>query len=152
VRAAAFLPAGTRAEIVGEGTQREELERLAEALGVADRVRFRGRVSDGELRDLYARCAVVFYAPFDEDYGLVTVEAFQSRKPVVTTTDAGGPLEFVREGVSGLVTAPEPEAIGAALARLLGDAPAARRMGEAGYDSVRGLSWDFVIGTLTATA
>ena len=35
------------------------------------------------------------YAPFDEDYGYVTLEAFLARKPVITTTDAGGTLEFV---------------------------------------------------------
>ena len=44
------------------------------------------------------------FPPFDEDYGYVTLEAFLARKPVVTTTDAGGPLEFVEDGVTGLVT------------------------------------------------
>ena len=64
--------------------------------------------------------AVVF-PPFDEDYGYVTLEGFLARKPVVTTTDAGGPLEFVEHGVTGLVTDPDPEAIGAAIARLAAD-------------------------------
>ena len=48
-----------------------------------------------------------YYAPLNEDYGYVTVEAFLSRKPVVTTTDAGGPLEFVTDGETGLVAEPD---------------------------------------------
>jgi glycosyltransferase involved in cell wall biosynthesis len=105
-------------------------------------------VGDAELKSLYARCAAVFYAPFDEDYGLVTLEAFHCRKPVVTTTDAGGPLEFVRDGETGLVTSPDPAAIGAALARLLADPALARGLGDRGYESVRRLSWDVVLETL----
>jgi glycosyltransferase involved in cell wall biosynthesis len=136
--------------MVGEGTERAPLASLAASLGVADRVAFRGRLDDAELKSLYARCTAVFYAPFDEDYGLVTLEAFHSRKPVVTTSDAGGPLEFVRDGETGLVTPPDPPAIGAALARLLGDPALARALGDRGYESVRGLSWDVVIETLMA--
>ena len=150
VRAAAHLPRGARVEIVGEGTQRGALETLAASLGVADRIAFRGRVDDAALKALYARCSAVFYAPFDEDYGLVTLEAFQCRKPVVTTTDAGGPLEFVRDGETGLVTPPEAGAIGAALSRLLSEPALARALGERGYESVRTMSWDIVIETLMA--
>jgi glycosyltransferase involved in cell wall biosynthesis len=150
VRAAAHLPRGARVEIVGEGTQREPLEALAASLGVADRVVFRGRVDEAALKTLYARCTAVFYAPFDEDYGLVTLEAFQCRKPVVTTTDAGGPLEFVRDGETGLVTSPEAGAVGAALARLVSEPSLARALGERGHESVRGMSWDIVIETLMA--
>ena len=57
---------------------------------------------------LYATCRGVLYVPFDEDFGYVTVEAFLSRKPVVTASDSGGPLEFVEDGASGFVAAPEP--------------------------------------------
>jgi len=150
VRAAAHLPRGARVVIVGEGTQREALERLAADAGVADRVDFMGFVDDAELKRLYARCAAVFYAPWDEDYGLVTLEAFHSRKPVVTTTDAGGPLEFVEDGRTGAVTEPQPEAIAAGLARLLESPAYAAAQGAAGYGSIRGISWDVVIETLTS--
>ena len=54
--------------------------------------------------DLYAGALAVVFPPFDEDYGYVTLEAFLSHKPVVTTTDAGGPNEFVSDGVNGYVT------------------------------------------------
>ena len=53
--------------------------------------------------------------PFDEDFGYVTLEAFLARKPVITATDSGGPLEFVVDGVNGAVVAPTPEPIAAAI-------------------------------------
>ena len=147
--AAAGLPAAARVVVVGEGTEREALTALAAELGVRDRIDFRGRLGDDEVKDLYARCGCVFYAPWDEDYGLVTLEAFHSGKPVVTTSDAGGPLEFVRDGQTGLVTAPEPREVSAALARLIERPEEARALGAAGRAAVQGISWDAVITALT---
>lgn len=147
--AAAGLPAPARVVVVGEGPQKDALVALADELGVRDRVEFRGRVDDEVVKNLYARCGGVFYAPWDEDYGLVTLEAFQSGKPVVTTSDAGGPLEFVRHGETGLVAAPEPAAVAAALARLIARPAEAQAMGAAARASVQGFSWDTVIAALT---
>ena len=79
---------------------------------------FTGAITERQLIDLYAGALAVVFPPFDEDYGYVTLEAFLARKPVITTTDAGGPLEFVDDGVTGLVCEPTPEALGAAIARL----------------------------------
>jgi glycosyltransferase involved in cell wall biosynthesis len=87
--------------IAGEGPDRERLERLARDRGLNGRARFTGRVGESELADLYARCLAVYYAPVDEDYGMVPLEAFLSEKPVLTTTDAGGPLEVVSNGSTG---------------------------------------------------
>jgi len=149
VRAAAHLPTPARVVIAGEGPEREPLTQLSHELGVADRVSFLGYVDDARVRSLYARAGVVFYAPWDEDYGLVTLEAFHSGKPVVTTGDAGGPLEFVKDGDNGLVVEPEPAAIGAALGRLLAAPDVARRYGSRGLERVRALHWDGVIEALT---
>lgn len=149
LRAAAQLPAAARVVIVGEGQQRDRLAALAAELDLAARVEFRGFLPDAELRALYARAAAVFYAPFDEDYGLVTLEAFRSGRPVVTTSDAGGPLEFVRDGETGFVCPPEPEPIGRALSRLLADKQLARRLGERGREETRAISWDAVVKSLT---
>ena len=86
--------------IAGEGPDRERLEGSRDR-GSNGRVGFAGRVADEELADLYARCLAVFYAPLDEDFGMVPYEAFLSEKPVVTTTDAGGPLEVVSDRETG---------------------------------------------------
>ena len=100
-------------------------------------MRFEGEVSDEALLDLYAGALGVIFPPYDEDFGYVTLEAFLSRKPVVTTTDAGGPMEFVADGVNGRIVPPEPEAIGAAIAALDADRRRAAAMGEAGYERAR---------------
>ena len=64
---------------------------------------------EAELADLYARCRAVYYAPVDEDYGMVPYEAFLAEKPVVTTHDAGGPLDVVHDGATGLVIEPRAD-------------------------------------------
>jgi glycosyltransferase involved in cell wall biosynthesis len=148
LRSLAVAP-GVPAVIVGDGPERATLEKLSTSLGIDGRVRFAGRVSDSDLLELYAGAAAVYYAPWDEDYGLVTLEAFHAHKPVLTTTDAGGPLEFVTDGETGLVTAPQPEAIAASLLRLREHPELTRRLGEAGWDRVRHFSWDEVIERLT---
>ena len=71
-----------------------------------------------------------------------------SRKPVVTTTDAGGPLEFVDDGVTGLVTSPEPQPLGDAMSRVAGDRRLARSLGDAGYERARAITWDGVVERL----
>ena len=78
-------------------------------------------MSDEDLLTLYATCGAVVFPPADEDYGYIALEAFLSRKPVVTCTDSGGPLEFVVDGENGRVVPPEADALGAAAAELLAD-------------------------------
>ena len=119
---------------------------------VADRVTFASGVDASHLVELYANALGVVFPPFDEDYGYVTLEAFLARKPVVTTGDAGGPLEFVEDGVTGLITEPAPEALGAAIARLAADRTRARAFGEAGYERARRITWEGVVSQLMADA
>ncbi len=132
--------------IAGSGPDEERLRKVAARTG-AD-VDFRGAVSDEELLSLYAGCGVVLFTPADEDYGYIALEAFLSKKPVVTCTDSGGPLEFVLEGETGRITAPSGPAVGAAAAELLASPDVAREMGERGLESIRGLTWEAVVSTL----
>jgi len=141
---------GARLKIAGAGPLAEELRKQIEGLGVADRVELVGFVSADDLVDLYAGCRAAYYAPLNEDYGYVTVEAYLSSKPVLTTTDAGGPLEFVTDGESGLVADPTASAIADAIDRLWALPPARlQEMGEAGRRRVEGINWDRVIDRLT---
>jgi glycosyltransferase involved in cell wall biosynthesis len=137
-----------RAIIVGEGPERDNLERMSEKLGVADRVRFVGAKWGEELVELYANARAVYYAPFDEDFGLVTPEAFRACKPVLTASDSGGTLEWVEDGVNGFVHEPEPTALASAIAQLDNNDALCRRMGENGRDKVAFLTWDYVIENL----
>jgi glycosyltransferase involved in cell wall biosynthesis len=92
------------------------------------------------------------YTPFDEDYGYVTLESFLSHKPVITATDSGGPLEFVVDGVNGIVVEPSPEAIAAAINHLAGDRARAARLGDAGFERARLVTWDGVVEKLVVAA
>lgn len=152
IRALAAVPGPLRLVIAGVGTQRDTFAALVDSLGVGDRVDFAGEVDDETLIALYAGALAVVYPPYDEDFGYVTLEAFLSRKPVITTFDAGEPTEFVVNGVNGFVTEPSGEAIGAALAALAADPARAAAMGDAGYDRARTITWDGVIDRLTAGA
>ncbi|HKB12097.1 MAG TPA: glycosyltransferase family 4 protein [Vicinamibacterales bacterium] len=149
VRALAHVRS-VRLLVVGEGPLRPGLEETARACGVADRVTFAGGLDDDQLARLYSRALAVVFPPYDEDYGYVTLEAFLARKPVITTIDAGGPLEFVEDGVNGLVTDAAAEALAAAIAQLAADPSGAKSLGEAGYDRARSITWDTVIERLMA--
>jgi glycosyltransferase involved in cell wall biosynthesis len=144
------VKSAARLSIAGAGPLEGELRKQVRGLGLEDRVQLLGFLGADDLIERYARCRAAYYAPLNEDYGYVTVEAFLSGKPVLTTTDAGGPLEFVTHGVTGLVAPPEPEAIAEAIDRLW-ELPVARlrEMGEEGRRAVEDITWDRVIDQLT---
>jgi glycosyltransferase involved in cell wall biosynthesis len=147
---AAARDSGLEIVIAGDGPDRERLEELARDRGLDGRARFAGRVSEDELADLYARCLAVYYAPVDEDYGMVPLEAFLAEKPVLTTTDAGGPLEVVSDHATGLVVAPDAEAIARALGWLREHRDDAATFGRAGNALAREVTWDRAIARLLA--
>jgi glycosyltransferase involved in cell wall biosynthesis len=136
--------------IVGDGPDRERLESVAQRHGLDGRARFAGRVGEQELADLYARCLAVYYAPVDEDFGMVPYEAFLSEKPVVTTTDAGGPLEVVADRRTGLVCEPRAVALAEACSWLRTHVDDAKEWGRAGKEVARRVSWDETIARLLA--
>jgi glycosyltransferase involved in cell wall biosynthesis len=152
IEAMARVRGTTKLVVAGDGSERAALAARVEALGLGDRVRLAGRVDDAELIELLAGARALLFTPFEEDYGYVTLEAFLARKPVVTTTDSGGPLEFVEDGVNGLVAAPTPDAVADAVARLASDAAAAARLGDAGYARARLITWDGVVEQLMTAA
>jgi glycosyltransferase involved in cell wall biosynthesis len=119
---------------------------------VESRCEFLGRVSDEELLGLFSNARLVLATAADEDYGYVPLEAYLSGKAVVTVTDAGGPLEFVRHEESGYVAAPTPEALGAVLDRVWDRTEEHARMAGRGRAVVERISWDHVIDALLGAA
>ena len=71
----------------------------------------------------------------------MTVEAFASRKAVITCRDSGGPTELVQNGVNGFVCEPTAESLAAAMTKLLDDAGAPERLGAAAFDAGSRLTW-----------
>jgi glycosyltransferase involved in cell wall biosynthesis len=141
-----------KAVFVGRGPERERLGSLAEELGVSARARFEPEVDDETLLSLYAQARIVCVTAAGEDLGYVPLEAFLSGKAVLTTEDAGGPLEFVRDGETGIVTAPRSEALGVALRLAWSRPEVLQALGEAGRKRAASLDWDVPVAKLLGAA
>ncbi len=138
-----------RCRIAGTGPDREKLEGLIDKLALRDKVELLGWVADRDVVEHYAGALAVFYAPYDEDYGYVTVEGFKSAKPVLTAADSGGVLEFVEDGRNGFVIPPDsPRDLAARIDLLYRDRERARQMGERGREGVAKIGWDGVVERL----
>ncbi|WP_299033105.1 glycosyltransferase [uncultured Pseudokineococcus sp.] len=136
LRALAGVPAAHRLHVAGDGPARAELESLA-ARVAPGRVVFHGRLPGEHVQALVAGAvAAVVPSRWYENAPLSVTEALAAGVPAVVT-DLGGAPELVRDGVDGLVVAPErPEALAGALSRLLADPLAAGRMGALGRERV----------------
>jgi glycosyltransferase involved in cell wall biosynthesis len=138
-----------RCKIAGEGPLRERLIDLVKRHRLEHRVELVGHVADDELIALYRDCLAVYYAPYDEDFGFVTVEAFKAAKPILTASDSGAVLELVRHDENGRIhAAGDAAAFAASLDLLWQDRERAAALGRRGLDAVAGLSWDRVIAAL----
>ncbi|NDC39128.1 MAG: glycosyltransferase [Proteobacteria bacterium] len=117
------------------------------------RVEFLGRVDDETLLDLYSKARAVYYAPHNEDYGYVTLEAMASGKPVVTATDSGGTLEFVTDKHTGIITEPTLDGISRGFNTLIENPELAANIGAQGRKLIDELGisasdWDRVTASL----
>ncbi|HUW30244.1 MAG TPA: glycosyltransferase family 4 protein [Planctomycetota bacterium] len=123
--------------IAGRGPDRENLERLAANLGIADLVTFLGGIPDSDLAAFYRNARLIVYCPIDEPFGLVPLESLACKTPVVVSNH-GGPAEIIEHGVTGLHANPfDPGDIAAAIEALWGDDARAQSMAEAGSRRVR---------------
>jgi glycosyltransferase involved in cell wall biosynthesis len=134
VEAMRYVQTPVRLVLVGRGNEERSLRDRVRRHGLDERVTIEGWISEEQLLDRYLGSLAAFFGPFDEDYGYVPLESFAAGRPVVTTTDSGGALELVRNEDTGLVVAPEPEAIAAAFDRLWLERDAAGQWGEAGRE------------------
>ena len=150
IEAATYLESPVKIIIGGSGGQEEAYQEMIDKFDLTDRVRLIGHFSEPEKFTYYAQCLAVFFAPKDEDYGYITLEAMLSSKPVITCTDSGGPLEFVEDQITGYVCDPDPKEIAQAIDQLYADKEKAKAMGQAGYRKYHAanISWDNVIETL----
>jgi len=150
IEALALVPDGLPVILAGEGGQRARYQQLIERLGLQDRVRLLGRISEAEKIAWYANATAVFFGPYDEDYGYITLEAMLSGKPVITCSDSGGPLEFVKDGQTGWVVPPDPAALADRLAQIAGNPAQAAALGQNAKEFIlsQGITWDNVVAQL----
>lgn len=134
-----------KAVIAGEGDDEPRLRGLIRERGLESRVDLTGPLSEAAKLDHYARCRAVYFAPKNEDYGFVTLEAMSSGKPVLTASDSGGPTEQVEGEATGFILEPQPAAFAAVLDRLAGDGRVAERMGGKALAYAARHTWDQVV-------
>ena len=153
IEAARLVKAPIGFLLAGTGGQQARYQRLIDQHGLAHKVRLLGHVTEAEKRTYYAHALAVFYGPFDEDYGYVTLEAMLAAKPVITCSDSGGPLELVEHEHTGLVVEPRPDAVADAIERLYQRPAETARMGRAGRERYHrlGISWEQVVERLLAS-
>lgn len=151
IRALVHCDKSVIVKIAGRGLELDNLKKLAKQLGVSDRVEFLGFVADNDLLKLYANALAVYFAPIDEDYGFITLEAFLSKKPIITCKDSGGVLEFVSKDSNGYICDVAPEAVGDAIEQVRNNKNRSKEFGNNGYQIVKDITWDNVIDRLTQT-
>jgi len=129
--------------IAGDGFERPELLRLAETLGISERVQFLGWVPNTELPPYYRAAAVSVIPSLEEGFGIPAAEAMGCQTAVVAS-DAGGLPEVVEHGVTGLIVPRgDSSALAAAIGALLADPAKRNQMGRAGRErALRLFDWD----------
>ncbi len=110
---------GWRLRIAGIVDQKSEpyLAKLRERAADEPAITFEIRPPDERMRESYRDCFATLFTAFNEDWGLVLIEAMASGKPAVAV-NRGGPLEIVRHGQDGLLAPPDPRAFADAMLRL----------------------------------
>jgi glycosyltransferase involved in cell wall biosynthesis len=145
IEAMQLVESNIKLKIAGTGPDEDALMRLANG---NPRIEFLGFVNDCEVIDLYANALAVPYIPYDEDYGLVTIEAMMSEKPVLTVSDSGGPTEFVRNGENGFCVSPTIDALAERLDFLCNHRSECRQMGRNGKKMVSDITWENTVSSL----
>ena len=140
-----FVPHAISLKIAGTGPEEKQLVSKA----VMDkRIEFLGFVNEDQKKEWYANALTVLFVPFDEDYGFITIEAMKSSKAVITSTDSGGPLEFVRDCKTGFIVPPDPKLIAEKINYFIENKKEAIAMGISACESVESITWKSFINEL----
>ena len=139
-----------KAVLSGQGSNEQHLRNFIIHNGLEGRVIIHNQLSQAEMVNHYKKSLAVFFAPYDEDYGYVTLEAMLAKKATITCYDSGGTNEFVIHEKTGFIEAPTPQQLANRLDELYLDRKMAKAMGENAYDHYHSLSlsWDNVIDHL----
>ena len=125
-----------RLTIVGEGPARDEIEGVAQRLGIESHVEMAGAVGQDDIQDLYERADVFALASFAEGVPIVLMEAMAKEIPVIAPAIMGIP-ELIEHEVSGLLTKPaRPDQIANCVKRLAADPELSARLGSQGRRAV----------------
>lgn len=130
-----------RLEIAGAGDYREELEALVDTLGLADRVKFLGRISEAAKLSLLRRSWATVLASPKEGWGISNLETASCGTPVIAV-DAPGIRESVLNEKTGFLVASSAAAIASAMNRLIGQPILVESLGRAARAFAEQFTWD----------
>jgi glycosyltransferase involved in cell wall biosynthesis len=138
-----------RLSAVGGGDGRTMCEEMVAKLGIADLVRFRGRLEGEALAQAYRDAAVLAVPSLRETFGMVITEAMASGLPVVAVNGGGVP-DVVDDNKDGILVPPRnPRALADALREILADPERADALGQAGRKKVsERLEWSHQIAAM----
>ncbi|MDR9792533.1 glycosyltransferase family 4 protein [Aeribacillus sp. FSL K6-8210] len=155
IKAMKYTRSGVKLIIAGKTESKEMaflLEQMIEKNGLANKVWILNRwITEQEKIALMAKALSCLYIPYQEDsYGYPSLEAYYSRKPVITCTDSGGTLELIEHEENGLVSQPDPKELAKCFDRLYFSRKLAKKLGEAGYEKLKSMdiSWNHVVRRL----
>ena len=148
INAMKYVTHNTKLLIAGDGEDADKLKSIVRQEGLAEKVEFLGRVSDDKLLELYSKSIVIPFVPIREDYGYIAIEAFKSRKPVITCYDSGEPSYIVKDGLSGFIVKPDPKKIAEKINYFIENPRESKRMGDNGFQSVQDITWKNVVDKL----
>ncbi len=123
-------------DIVGDGTERENLQRQVRSLGLSSCVSFHGSVSHDRVAHFLESAAMCILPSIDEGFGVVLLEALACGTPVIGS-DSGGIREIIINDKTGLLVPPgDATSLAEAIVRLLSDKKLARKLAKTGHDFV----------------
>jgi phosphatidylinositol alpha-1,6-mannosyltransferase len=137
---------GAKLDVVGDGPDLQALVNLSDALGLANCVRWHGRIALDQLPLFYSAADAFALPRLSRVTPRVLFEAMACQKPVVTSA-IGGIVDFVEDRLTGFLVDPrDPETLAERIGQLLADRDLALRMGRAARQyACRNLDWDLVV-------
>lgn len=150
IKAMQFTKTPIKAIIAGVGGEYQNYQNLIDKLKLNHKVRLIGHISEEEKYKFYASSLAVVFTPFEEDYGYVTLEAMLSSKPVITCSDSGAVLEFIKDNQTGYIVEPDPKELAQRLDDCHNDKQKTARLGINAKESYlsKSISWDSVVEKL----
>jgi L-malate glycosyltransferase len=132
--------------IIGEGSEKERLENLAEKLKIRDRINFLGRVDYKKIAAYYQEASVFILPSLNEGMSNAMLEALASGLPILAT-DTGGTKELVHDGENGfIIKMKNAKDIADKIEKLINDRELLQKMGEVSRGYAENMSWEKVAG------
>jgi glycosyltransferase involved in cell wall biosynthesis len=130
--------------IIGDGSERGNLETQARELDIKESIEFTGEIPHNELPYWYRKADVFVMPSLSEGFGIAVIEAMAAKVPVVAS-DTGGLLDVISDGINGLfVRAGDSQAIARAILFLYHNPQTAGSLRKNGFERAREYSWDSI--------